>query len=90
MIHSARGDGASRHAVIVGLGDLLGDDKAALRLDRFQPSAAIGACARQDDATMRAPKTLANDFNRKSNGNRAPCRSVGLESRNTPLPSTER
>ena len=49
-IDRAGRDSAARHAVIVGLADVLGDDEAAFRLHRFQPKTAVGPGSGKDHA----------------------------------------
>ena len=50
QVHGAGHDRAARHAVILGLGRILGDDQPALLLDRLQPQAAVAAGSGQDHA----------------------------------------
>ena len=82
-------DSATRHAVIVGFADVLGDDQAAFRLDRFQANTAVRAGSGKDHADGARSIFSTSEFKRKSK-EAPPCRSCGFEIRNAPLSSTDR
>ena len=58
LVDISRGDRSAQHAVVVGLGGLLRQDEAALRLHGFQSQAAVGAGTGHDDAYDAAGKRL--------------------------------
>ncbi|MNV12961.1 hypothetical protein D3C71_1035880 [compost metagenome] len=49
-VDHARGDGAARHGVVLGVFGLLGERDAALLLDARQPQRPVRPAARQHDA----------------------------------------
>ena len=72
QVHGARQDRAARHAVILGLVGILGDDEPALLLDRLQSEAAVAAGSRRITQIARSPSSSASERRKKSNGRRAP------------------
>ena len=56
-VHAAGGDGAVRHALVLGR-VVLGEGDAALGLDLFQPEGAVGGGAGQDHADGPVPLVL--------------------------------
>src|SRR5579872_5422372 len=64
-VDRACGDRVSRHSVIASLVGILRHDKSALVLDGFQPKAAVGPRAREDDANRAGAAGLSERMKQK-------------------------